>query len=44
MMNELTEVDKIMIRIYVNLVQKGKRELESIPEKLREYVAEELKK
>lgn len=42
MMNELTEIDKIMIRIYANLVKNGKRELESAPEKLREYVKKEL--
>lgn len=42
-MNELTEVDKIMIRIYAKLVEKGKRTLESVPEKLRDYVDKELK-
>ena len=41
-MNELTKVDKIMIRIYVNLIEKGERTLESVPEKLRDYVGKEL--
>lgn len=43
-MNKLTEVDKIMVRIYADLVEKGKRTLESIPEKLESYVVEELEK
>ena len=43
-MNELTEVDKIMVRIYADLVEKGKRTLESVPEKLKKYVVEELEK
>ena len=42
-MNELTEVDKIMVRIYADLVEKGKRTLESVPEKLRDYIGKELK-
>lgn len=41
-MSELTEVDKIMVRIYADLVEKGKRALESVPEKLKNYVVEEL--
>ena len=41
-MSELTEVDKI-VRIYADLVEKGKRTLGSVPEKLREYVDKELK-
>ena len=43
-MSELTEVDKIMVRIYADLVEKGKRTLESIPEKLESCVVEELEK
>ena len=43
-MSGLTEVDKIMIRIYADLVEKGNRTLESIPEKLKNYVVEELEK
>ena len=43
-MSGLTEVDKIMIRIYADLVEKGKRTLENIPEKLKNYVVEELEK
>ena len=42
-MSELTKVDKIMIRIYANLIEKGERTLESVPEKLRDYVEKELK-
>lgn len=38
-MSELTEVDKIMVRIYADLVEKGKRTLESV-----HYVVEELEK
>ena len=43
-MDELTAVDKIMIRIYANLIEKGERTLESVPEKLKKYVVEESKK
>lgn len=43
-MNELTEVDKIMVRIYADLVEKGKRTLKSVPKKLENYVVEELEK
>lgn len=43
-MSGLTEVDKIMVRIYADLVEKGKRTLESVPEKLKNYVVEELEK
>lgn len=43
-MSELTEVDKIMVRIYADLIEKRKRTLESIPEKLKKYVVEELEK
>ena len=42
-MSELTKVDKIMVRIYTDLVEKGERTLESVPEKLRNYVSKELK-
>lgn len=42
-MDELTKVDKIMVRIYANLIKKGERTLESVPEKLRDYVGKGLK-
>ena len=40
----MSEIDKIMVRIYADLVENGKRTLESIPEKLKNYVVEELEK
>ena len=39
----MSETDKIMVRIYADLVENGKRTLESVPEKLRDYVSKELK-
>lgn len=40
----MSGIDKIMVRIYADLVEKGKRTLESVPEKLESYVIEGLEK